>query len=172
MLTREQQILLKRAQQAAKIEDDEYRQTIEQFTKLPGCRSSTDKRLTNEHLDLLMAYFEAIYWKGVDGGRIAPLASPKAVFFRRGYWASKNTRLETSRDRFTRGSLVDQIAQAESNLGQFGFGADYFAAIKVRTKEGQPYLQALRRTYQSCCVRKGDEERKRKSWGGHYGQPT
>lgn len=167
-LSREQQILLKRAQQAARIEDDEYRDTLEQFTKLPGCRSSKDERLSNEHLDLLMAYFEAVYWKAVDGGSIAQLASPRAVFAKRGYWASKNTRVETSRDRFTKGTLADQIATAETNLGRFGFDANYFAAIKAKTKAGWPYLQALRRTFASCAQRESAEHAKRKAWGGHY----
>src|SRR5208283_660769 len=97
MLSRAQQILLKRAQREAALADGEYREALE---TVAGCRSSKDSPLTDGHLDSLLGYFEAIHWRKVDAGDLQRSCRPDAVFRQRGHWAAKNTRQETSRDRF------------------------------------------------------------------------
>jgi hypothetical protein len=129
MLSRSQQILLKRAQREAGISDADYRDALE---LIAGCRTSKDVRLTDRHLDKLLAYFEAIHWRGVDAGTLQPSGSATAVFRQRGYWAAKNTRTETSRDRFTGLNLQAEIAALESKLAALGFGSSYCSSIRAK----------------------------------------
>ncbi len=53
MLTKPQIILLKRLQRAAGLADADYRALFPEVTGFADCRSSTDGRLTNEHMDAL-----------------------------------------------------------------------------------------------------------------------
>jgi hypothetical protein len=128
MLSRPQQILLKRAQREAGLSDGDYREAMQTVT---GRRSSTSPALTDRHLDMLLAYFEAIHWQAVDAGKLQPSCSATAVFRRRGYWASNNTRQETSRDRFNGVNLNDEITALESKLAALGFGSGYCAAAPL-----------------------------------------
>jgi len=95
MLSRPQQILLKRAQREAGLPDDEYRDALQTVT---GCRSSKDPQLTDRHLDLLLGYFEAIHWRKVDAGQhvfageLQPPCRPNAVFRQRGFTGRPKTR--------------------------------------------------------------------------------
>ena len=152
MLTDPQKSLLKRAQREAQLADVEYRHAIETVSGLSGCRSSTDARLTDRHLDLLLAYIEAIFWGRVDAKALQPSGNPAAVFRRRGFWAEKNRKGNTSRDRFTRDQLIRQIGEREAALMELGCGLSYFQAIqnKQRTDAGGldlvKYLSALDRT--------------------------
>src|SRR5438132_837529 len=100
MISRRQQILLKRAQKEAGLDDAEYREIIEQVSGLPGCNSSKDARLSDEHMDKLLSYFEAIFWRRVGLGQLQPPCKPDAVFRQPRFWATKNTRAENSRDRY------------------------------------------------------------------------
>jgi hypothetical protein len=128
MLTRPQQILLKRAQQQAGVADEEYRDTLERFC---GVRSSTDPRMGDEHLDIVLSYLEAIYWRGHDAGHLPAPCKANAPFLQRGYWASKNPKHNTSRDRYNADELNVEIAALEGQLGrEFGCGPGYFSAIK------------------------------------------
>lgn len=128
MLTRAQQILLKRAQAQAGVQDAEYRDTLEHFC---GVRSSTDERMTDEHFDLVLAYLEAIYWRAVDAGTLPAPCKPSEPFVQRSYWASKNPAGNTSRDRYTVGELNEEIALLERQLAlEFGCNPGYFEAIK------------------------------------------
>ena len=113
MLSRHQQILLKRAQREAALDDAEYREALETVS---GCRTSKDARLTDRHLDIAMAYLEAIHWQKVDRHELQPSCKPDAVFRQRGYWAGKNTRQETSRDRYNGMNLEGEIRALESSL--------------------------------------------------------
>jgi hypothetical protein len=54
---------LKRAQAQAALDDADYREAIATVSGITDCRSSTDARLSDRNVDILMAYFEAIYWK-------------------------------------------------------------------------------------------------------------
>jgi len=152
MLTRAQQILLKRAQAQAKLGDADYREAIEVVSGIPGCRSSKDKRLTDEHLDALLAYIEAIFWHEVDRGNLsAPAPGENVVFRARGYWAGKNGGGRTSRDRYVDLALNRAVEAAEARLLQLGFGLVYVQGIMSRI---QPfslinYLAALKRTIKS-----------------------
>jgi hypothetical protein len=150
MISRSQQILLKRAQREAGLPDDEYRDALQTVT---GCRSSKDQQLTDRHLDLLLGYFEAIHWRKVDAGELQPSCKPDAVFRHRHYWSSKNTRQETSRDRFTQSTVEREIAGLEAGLGDLGFGEGYCASIRQKSTRGRHdphalflYRAALRRT--------------------------
>lgn len=156
MLSRDQQIRLKRAQQEAGIDDAEYRQALELVTGLPGCRSSKDERLIDRHLDILLAYFEAIFWAKFDRGEVTAPKSPTATFRQRGYWAAKNPAGNTSRDRHHAADLEQQVDQAEADLADLGYGFKYVQAIqaRLRAKLGERfnltiYLAALHRTLKS-----------------------
>ena len=140
MLSRPQQILLKRAQREAGLSDDEYRDALEMIS---GCRSSTSPALTDRHLDALLAYFEAIHWRGVDAGTLQPSGSAAAVFRQRGYWGSKNTRAESSRDRYTETNLGQSITELESQLAALGCSAGYYAAIRKNVCKGRNDARAL-----------------------------
>ncbi len=149
MLSRAQQILLKRAQAQACISDADYRQAIEDCTGIDGCRSSQDPRLTDTHLDHLMGYFESIFWGLADAPQRA--CNPTAPFRQPGFWADKNRRGNTSRDRFVASQLSDHIAALESELAGLGYGAGYCAAIRRRMPSASDaqYAAALRRTLAS-----------------------
>jgi hypothetical protein len=150
MISRRQKMLLKRAQREAALDDAEYRDAIEAVS---GCRSSTDARLTDRHVDLALAFFEAIHWRKVDRGELQPSCKPHAIFQQRGYWAEKNPRQATSRDRFSAANSGREVAALEAALGALGFGAEYCAAIREKVAGGRVdghaghlYKAALART--------------------------
>jgi hypothetical protein len=142
-MTRDQQILLKRAQREAGLDDAEYRDAIEAATGIAGCRSSKDRRLTDVHIDRLLAYFEAIYWRKVDLGQLQAPCKSDSVYRVRGFWAARNTRQENSRDRYTRGRLAGQIAALEMALEQLGFGAAYCSGIRTKLGAAASTVQGL-----------------------------
>jgi hypothetical protein len=149
MLSRPQQILLKRAQREAGLSDDDYRDTLQMVA---DCRSSKSPALTDRHLDKLLAYFEAIHWRGVDAATLQPSGSAAAVFRQRGYWAAKNTAAETSRDRFNGRNQGGEIAALEAELARLGFGAAYCAAIRANVCKGRSDARALH-LYQAALAR-------------------
>jgi len=157
MLSRPQQILLKRAQREAGLSDDDYREAL---AMVAGCRSSKDAVLNDRHLDKLLAYFEAIHWRGIDAGTLQPSGSAAAVFRQRGFWAAKNTSAETSRDRFNGRNQSGDIAALEAELDRLGFGGGYCAAIRQNVCQGRTdaralhlYQAALKRTLKAKAVR-------------------
>lgn len=140
MLSRPQQILLKRAQREAGMSDDDYRDALE----LVACvRSSKAPEFTDRHLDKLLAYFEAIHWRAVDASHLQPPRRLDAVFRQRGYWASKNTNAETSRDRFNGRNQGAQIAALEADLAAIGFDAGYCAGIRRNVCKSRNDAHAL-----------------------------
>jgi len=145
MLTRPQQILLKRAQAAAGLDDTEYRDALQTVTAIPGCRSSKDPRLTDEHLDKLMSWFEAIYWS------IPVVCRQHSEIFRtEKFWSTRNRRDQNSRDRYHTAQLGQQIAEAETKLLDQGRTPAYLEAILHRVNHApQAYLAALNRTLKS-----------------------
>lgn len=154
MLTRDQQILLKRAQREAGIDDVEYRQTLEGISALPGCNSSKDARLTDEHLDAFLSYFEAIYWRKVDTEDWhlhGPCNGLADVFKRRGFWAERNRKGNTSRDRYAGQALERERQYLEAELAELGFGFKYVSAIQNNIQPFSlfKYVAALRRTVAS-----------------------
>ena len=149
-LSRGQQILLKRAQREAALSDEDYREALQTVS---GCRSSTVPRLTDRHVDLALACFEAIFWRMVENGELQPSCKPDAVFRQKGFWAAKNPSENTSRDRFAASSISQEIARLELDLAALGFGRNYCAAIRQEVTNGQTglrsdyaYKAALRRT--------------------------
>jgi hypothetical protein len=140
MLTRAQQILLKRAQRGTGLDDAEYRDALELVS---GCRSSTDPRMTDRHLDVALAYMEAIFFRRKDAGALQPPGSGAAVFRQRGYWAAKNPRGQTSRDRFTGRNLDREIAGLEIELSRLGFGEAYCLGIRDKVTHGRRDAHAL-----------------------------
>ena len=95
-----------------------------------------------------VAYMEAIFWRNVDSGLLQPSGKPNAMFRERGFWASRNCRGSTSRERYTDASLVRQIASVERELWNLEFGPGYIAGIRERVGSSSnfAYLSALRRT--------------------------
>ena len=65
------------------------------------------------------------------------------MFRQRGYWAAKNTRLETSRDRFTDMNLGQAVADLEGKLAALGCGAGYCATIRKNVCQGRDDARAL-----------------------------
>ena len=148
-LTNPQKALLKRAQREAGIEDAEYRETLQLIC---GVRSSTALSLTDRDLDRLLAYLEAIAWRGFDAGTLQPSRSAAAVFRKPGYWKAKNTNRETSRDRFTGENIGSQIAALEGELQALGFGPGYCATIRAKVC-GQRNDGHAMRQYQAALAR-------------------
>jgi hypothetical protein len=148
MLTRAQQILLKRAQAQAALDDADYRETIATVSGMADCRSSTDARLSDRNVDNLMAYFEAIHWRKVDAGTLQASCKVNAVFRQRGYWGSKNPKGNTSRDKFGQSNLQPQVDALERELNEMGYGFTYLRAIqnKIQPFSLAKYLGALNRT--------------------------
>lgn len=150
MLSNPQKAMLKRAQREAGLSDEDYRDALQAVT---GYRTSTAPALTDRHLDKLLAYLEAIHWRAADAGTLQPSCSAMAVFRRRNYWSSKNTRQETSRDRYTNQNLTREIADLESQLAALGFGKIYCDAVRRNVAKGRDdahalhlYCTALKRT--------------------------
>ncbi|HWQ92547.1 MAG TPA: hypothetical protein VN673_12815 [Clostridia bacterium] len=144
MISRHQQILVKRAQREAGLVDDEYRDALQVVS---GCRSTKDEALADRHVDLVLAYMEAIFWRKVDAGDLPAPCSGNAVFRQRGYWQRKNPRGNTSRDRYAQADSLQGIAALESSLAELGYGADYCAAIRAKMAGNQiNYRAALSRT--------------------------
>jgi hypothetical protein len=153
MISRAQQILVKRAQRDAALSDYEYRDALELVS---GCRSTKDPCMTDRHVDLALAYLEAIFWRAVDAGELPMPCSPDAVFRQRGYWAAKNPAGHTSRDRFTGRNIEQEISELEGQLHALGFGAEYCAAIRSNATRDRSdahalhlYRTALSRTLQA-----------------------
>ena len=159
MLSRAQQILLKRAQREAGLLDDDYREALE---TVAGCRSSKDSRLADRDLDKLLAYFEAIHWRAVDAGTLQPSCKADAVFRRRGFWVGKNTNQQTSRDRYTGHNQGAEIAALEAQLAALGFGEGYVAAIRANVCKGRADGHALH-LYQAALARTVTAKSKRKA---------
>ena len=155
MLTRAQQILIKRAQAQAGLDDAEYRTSVATVSGMEDCTSSKDARLTDAHVDNLLSYFEAIFWRRVDSGELQPTCKPDAVFRQRGYWAGKNQRGHTSRDRYVDASLQGDVKQLESDLTSLGYGFAYLQAIQNRIR---PFSLVK---YRSALVRTLDSKRTR-----------
>jgi len=153
MLSKSQKALIKMAQREAALSDSEYRECLEMVT---GRRSSTDPSLGDRSFDKVLAFFDAIHWRKVDSGALQPPCNPDAVFRQRGHWAAKNTREETSRDRYVRSNLGEAISQAEGEIAEVGCGEAYCAVIRRRAAGDRTdapalrkYLHALQRTLKS-----------------------
>jgi hypothetical protein len=109
--------------------------------------------MTDRGVDLALGYFEAIFWRKVDAGDLQPSRSAKAVFRQRGFWARRNTRQETSRDRYNHSSVSQQVSGLELALAELGFNSSYCAAIRRKVTNGRTddrslwlYSAALHRT--------------------------
>jgi len=152
VLSRPQQIRLKRAQQEAALPDAEYRDAIAVVTGMADCRSSTDPRLTDRHWDNLLSYFEAIFWRKHDAGEVQVSSKTDATFRIRGYWAQRNPAGNTSRDRYVATGIGSQVAELEARLLRDGRTLQYLQGIQARMRRGgKPfslvnYAAALKRT--------------------------
>ncbi len=134
MLTNPQKSLIKRAQRDCALSDVEYRDVLDTCT---NCRSSKDPRLDDTAFDTIMKYLEAIYWRKIDQSAIADrlsaigLASPartsrsfasirgSKIFSRRNYWANKNTRKSTSRDRYQIDRLQEECETLRDEAARY-----------------------------------------------------
>lgn len=154
MLTNPQKSKIKQAQREAHLDDAEYRDALQVCCGVGSC---TDHRLNDESFDKIMAYLEAIHWRKVDQGRIRPRNNHRAAFYQRGYWAAKNPKSNTSRDRYTRNDVAEKIIELESELaGLFREPGRYFEAVRYRvcgSDDSTPalikYLGALKRIAKS-----------------------
>jgi len=159
MISRAEQIWLKRAQSAAGIADPEYRESLDRFAHV---RSSTDPRMTHDQFERLMGYFEAIHWRLRESGA----AQPSDVFRRRGYWAERCHDGDRNRARYAMHQQTDQIHELERDLIGSGVSVDYLDGIRARamrnarhpdTRDLSAYRAALRRTL-AARLRKEEHE--------------
>jgi len=160
MLSKRQRILIKCAQREAGLSDEEYRDALLAVTMT--CRSSTDPRLTDRHCDRILAYMEAIYWRGVETGTLQLVCKANAVFRKKGFWALRNSKDETSRDRYATAKVSAEIASLETALQNLGFGRAYCAAIRTNSGGSNSDLRGL---YQYCAALKRTLQAKQnKAW--------
>jgi hypothetical protein len=120
---------------------------------LPRRRPNPKNKWSNHQLRPAL---EAIHWRKVDGVRcFQPSCKPNAVFRQRGYWASKNPKGSTSRDRFGEGNLQPAVAALEQELAELGCGMAYCRAIqnKIQPFSLAKYLGALNRTVKATRVK-------------------
>ena len=92
-----------------------------------------------------MAYMEAIYWRKVD---LQQHCKAGSIFQQRGYWANKNQRGNTSRDRYVAKEMGADATALENELHALGFGLAYVSAIqrKIQPFCMLAYVAALKRT--------------------------
>jgi hypothetical protein len=152
-LSNPQKALIKQAQRQAKLDDSEYRDVL---ATISGCRSTTDPKLGDRAFDKIIAYMEAIYFRKVDQGQLQHSFHGHSAFQQRGYWASKNTAAETSRDRYVQTDASESIARLEREMAELGYNAAYCATIRERVTQGRSdprslhcYEAALKRTIKS-----------------------
>ena len=63
-----------------------------------------------------------IYWRGVDSGALQPPCKATSPFRKRGYWADKNRRDNTSCDHYIAQQMAAQIMACEDRLAALGYG--------------------------------------------------
>jgi hypothetical protein len=152
MLSADQKKLIKMAQRDLGLPDDEYRETLRSFF---GVESCTAPELGDEHLDKLLKFWEAVYWREVDrqrGGEghtsasALPITFPSRVFSTKGFWQARNQPGNTSRDRYIQLGIEAEIGAAELQLRRFGLPPSYCHAIRAKIKNPYQYLAALKRT--------------------------
>jgi len=158
MLTNAQKQLLKRAQRWARMEDEDYRDSLATVTGWQDCRSSTDPRLTDEHVDRLMRWWEWGYWQAVDSGEFEHVGARSNPFRDRNYWAAKNRMGGNSRDRWAADQFQRRCTQLESLMRAAGKRDEYLTVIRQRTGGGWKYVGALERTLRAMH-RKQSEKR-------------
>jgi hypothetical protein len=165
MLSNDQKSLLKRAQRQADLPDSEYREALR---LIAGVNSSTDPGIGDRHLDRLMAYFEAIYWRKIENEKHP---DPDCLvrngckrqwlpFLARGYWANKNTKQETSRERFVAGNMADDIVRLESELHSLGYNMAYVVRIRLNVMQGRGTPRDMR-NYKAVLERTINSKRKK-----------
>lgn len=155
MLTNRQKAMLKTAQRLAGVPDTEYRETLQ---RIAGVASSTDRRMGNDHLDVVMSFFEAIYWRRVRAGDVVHRVGNFHPFRAEGYWAGKNSAERTSRDEYMERHWEVEIARLESEMAAAGYGRNYCAAIARRCDSAAHYAAALRRTLKTIARPKQTDE--------------
>jgi hypothetical protein len=153
MLSNEQKALLKRAQREASLSDKEYRECLE---TVAGVTSSTAPEFSDRHLDKALAFLEAIFWRKVDLKELPGPTNREAVFSSRDFWKTRNTSMETTRDRFALEQAQARVQAFEEGLAEFGCGPEYCAAIREKVTKGKDdvralnaYAAALERTYRA-----------------------
>ncbi len=143
MISNAQKSLIKRAQRAAGLTDAEYREALATVTGFPDLTSSTDSRLGDHHVDRLLGYLEAIYWRRPEADR---KWSP--IFKRQGYWAAKNAG-RSSRERWQDDRVQADIRALETALQRAGCAPAYLAGIRRKAGGDWGYRSALRRTLEA-----------------------
>jgi hypothetical protein len=140
MLSNGQKSLLKQAQRQAGLLDAEYRECLETVS---GFNTSTAPGFSDRHFDKALAYLEAIFWRKFDSGLVELPASRQAPFRVRGYWAQKNNRFETSRDRYAKNQAGSRVSALEGALAKLGYGEAYCASIREKVTQGKSDPRAL-----------------------------
>lgn len=149
MLSTAQIKTLKMAQRQAGIGDEEYRGHLLEFF---GVTTSKAPDLGDDAWDVLLSFFEAIYWRGVKAGVLQRPCKGNEVFRVEGYWAAKNPSGNTSRDRYTGENLQTEIEELEAALYRLGCSLSYVTAIRNRVCQGR-YTPPQQRSYSTALQR-------------------
>jgi hypothetical protein len=97
-------------------------------------------------VDLVLAYFEAIYWRGVAAGKLQRRSNSGATLRQRCYWARKNARGNPPRDQYAAANASKQVSALEVALGELGLSSAYCPAIREKVMVGRTDVHALART--------------------------
>lgn len=134
MLSNPQKSLVKRAQRQAAVPEEEYRDMWRMVTSWQDCDTSTDPRLGDVHMDRMMGFLEAIFWRRVQEGALQPPSKANAPFQKEGFWATRNKAQSTSRDRYQKKRIGDSVQDLEARLLAAGYPPQKIAAIKEKMK--------------------------------------
>lgn len=148
MLSNAQKSLVKRAQRQADVPEEEYRDMWRMVTGWQDCDTSTDPRLGDVHMDRMMGFLEAIFWRRVQEGALQPPSKANAPFQKEGFWATRNKTQSTSRDRYQKKRIADSVQDLEARLLATGYPPQKIAAIKgkLRYHDEWALRSALHRT--------------------------
>jgi len=148
MLSNPQKSLVKRAQRQAAVPEEDYRDMWRVVTGWMDCDTSTDPRLGDVHMDRMMGYLEAIYWRRVQEGTLQPVSKPNAPFLKEGFWKNRNKAQSTSRDRYQKQRITESVHDLERRLLAAGYPPQKISAIKgkLRYHDEWALKSALHRT--------------------------
>ena len=148
MLSNPQKSLVKRAQRQAAVPEEEYRDMWRMVTGWEDCDTSTDPRLGDVHVDRMMGFLEAIFWRRVQEGALQPASKANAPFLKEGFWKNRNKAQSTSRDRYQKQRITTSIHELETKLQAAGYPMQKIIAIKrkLRYHDDWAVKSALHRT--------------------------
>lgn len=148
MLSNPQKSLVKRAQRQADVPEEEYRDMWRMVTSWQDCDTSTDPRLGDVHMDRMMGFLEAIYWRHVQEGTLQPASKANAPFQKEGFWKNRNKAQSTSRDRYQKQRITESVEDLKVKLMKAGYPVQNITALERQLRYHNQWAlkSALHRT--------------------------